>query len=208
MAILSKIIEGAIEMLVFWKQRLVFLATPKTASTAIESALGSLAAVTILRPPQLKHTNAQRFHRFLKPYFSDSSGKEFALTALMREPKDWLGSWYRYRQREDEITAKSTAHLTFDEFVTAYCREDKPEFAQVGNQAYFLSPKPEFTVDHVFRYEQIDRFITFMEDRLDCALTLPRVNVSPTGNTMLNGKVEDLLRKFCARDFEIYNSIR
>jgi hypothetical protein len=195
-------------MLVFWKQRLAFLATPKTASTAVEAALGSLAAVTVLRPPQLKHTNAQRFHRFLKPYLADSSAKDFSLTALMREPRDWLGSWYRYRQRPDEVAEKSTANLTFDEFVDAYCREDKPEFAKVGNQAYFLSPKPEFTVDHIFRYEKIEQFVLFMEDRLNCAITLPRLNISPVGQINLTGKSEDLLRKFCARDFELYERLK
>ena len=45
-------------MLVFWRQRLVFLATPKTASTSIEEALAPIAAIVMLRPPQLKHTNA------------------------------------------------------------------------------------------------------------------------------------------------------
>ena len=32
-------------MLVFWEQRLVFLATPKAGSTAVESALGEFSGV-------------------------------------------------------------------------------------------------------------------------------------------------------------------
>jgi hypothetical protein len=59
-------------MLVFWDQRLAFLATPKTGSTAIEAALESLSSVVIQRPPVMKHTSAQRFHRFMGPYCSDA----------------------------------------------------------------------------------------------------------------------------------------
>ena len=51
-------------MLVFWDQRLAFLATPKTGSTAIAAALESLAAVSIQRPPLLKHTTVHRYRRF------------------------------------------------------------------------------------------------------------------------------------------------
>ncbi len=38
-------------MLVFWDQRLVVLATPKTGSSAIQTALESLAVLAIQRPP-------------------------------------------------------------------------------------------------------------------------------------------------------------
>lgn len=191
-------------MLVFWRQRLVFLATPKTASTAIESALASIAAIVIQRPPQLKHTNAQRFHRFLAPFLNDNSGKEFALTALMREPRDWLSSWYRYRQRADEVPEKATRHLSFDEFVRAYCQEIQPEFAKVGAQAQFLAPKNHRAVDHVFRYENMADFVLFLEDRLGTRINLPRVNVSPPGDSSLTAATEALLRQSHARDFELY----
>ena len=107
-------------MLVFWEQGLAFLATPKTGSTAIEAALESLSAV-VQRPPVLKHTSVRRFHRFLGPYLEVASGRSFEVCAMMREPRDWLGSWYRYRQREDVTDPKkSTRDMSFDDFVRAY----------------------------------------------------------------------------------------
>ena len=91
-------------MLVFWDERLAFLATPKTGSTAIAAALESLAAVSIQRPPLLKHTTVHRYRRFIGPYLEAASKDTFTLVALMREPRDWLGSWYRFRQRDDVFT--------------------------------------------------------------------------------------------------------
>lgn len=196
-------------MLVFWDQRLAFLATPKTGSTAIEVALESLSALAIQRPPILKHTTVRRFHRFIGPYLATASGDDFTVTALMREPRDWLGSWYRYRQRQDVTDPKkSTTNISFDDFVRAYCRETPPDFAAVGSQAQFLRPRNEKGVDRLFRYDQIDQFIDFLEDRLGCEIILPRINVSPAAEMDLSTATEALLRQHCADDFALYAAIQ
>lgn len=195
-------------MLVFWDQRLAFLATPKTGSTAIEVALGSLSAVSITQPPLLKHTSVRRFHRFLGPYLEVASGAAFTIAALMREPQDWLGSWYRFRRREDVIDPqRSTAGVSFDDFVLSYCREHPPEFASVGSQARFLAPRKERGVDHLFRYERIDTFVAFLEDRLGCEIVLPRINVSPRSDLTLSASTLTRLREFCSQDYDLYDSI-
>ncbi|MEO6301068.1 MAG: sulfotransferase family 2 domain-containing protein [Paracoccaceae bacterium] len=191
-------------MLVFWRQRLVFLATPKTASTSIESALAPLAAVVVLRPPQLKHTNAHKYQRQVAPFLGDAKGTDFALTALMREPLDWLGSWYRYRQRPEEVPEKTTGAMTFDAFVQAYCQGDQPEFAKVGNQANFLAPNGHRQVDYIFRYERMGDFVGFLEKRLGTKINLPRENVSPQAPLDLSPATEALLRQVRARDFALY----
>lgn len=194
-------------MLVFWDQRLAFLATPKTGSTAIAAALESLAAVSIQRPPLLKHTTVHRYRRFIGPYLEAASKDRFTLVALMREPTDWLGSWYRFRQREETEPAKSTRDITFDEFVRAWCREDRPEFADVGSQGKFLRPRQAVGVDRLFRYEAIGTFVHFLEDRLGCEIILPRLNVSPEGATEVSSATVDLLRQAAAEDFDLYATL-
>lgn len=195
-------------MLVFWDQRLAFLATPKTGSTAIEQALESLASLVVLRPPALKHTTVQRYHRFVGPYLAAASGVEFTVIAMMRQPQDWLGSWYRYRQRDDlPDPRKSTVGLDFDEFVGAYCSENPPEFAAVGSQARFLQARNQRGVDRLFKYEDPASFITFIEDRLQCEVILPRVNVSPEAPMVLTPKTQSLLRRFAAADFDLYQTL-
>ncbi|WP_062762978.1 hypothetical protein [Falsirhodobacter sp. alg1] len=194
-------------MLVFWEQRLVFLSTPKTGSTAIESALESLSAIAVTRPPVLKHTTVHRYRRFIGPYLRATSGADFETVALMREPRDWLGSWFRYRTRNSVSAEKGTQGLTFEQFVTAYASEDKPAFADVGSQERFLRPRNGEGIDHLFRYEDIDSFVAFLEDRLDCAITLPRLNVSPPGALDLSPEGEALLQQACVKDYEMYASI-
>lgn len=196
-------------MLVFWKPKLVFLATPKTGTAAIEAALESLAAVAIPRPPALKHTTVRRYHQFLHPYLEAASGGPFAAVALIREPRDWLGSWYRFGQRDGIAEPnKSTVGISFDDFVQAYCSDTRPLFADVGSQSDFLQPYGEHWLDKLFRYEDITTFVHFLEDRLDCEISLPRLNVSPPGSLELSQKTEDLLHRFAASDFAIYQTLK
>lgn len=198
-------------MLVFWEERLAFLATPKTGSTAIAAALESLAAVSIQRPPLLKHTTVHRYRRFIGPYLEAAAKDDFTLVALMREPKDWLGSWYRFRQRDEVEPGKSTRGMSFDDFVRAWCRDPRPDFADVGSQGRFLRPRQENGtergVDRLFRYEEIGSFVQFLEDRLGCEIILPRLNVSPPGATELSPETEALLQRVAAEDFALYRTL-
>ena len=195
-------------MLVFWEQRLVFLATPKTGSTAIASALESLASVSIQRPPVLKHTTVHRFRRFFGPYLEAASKADWTVVAMMREPRDWLSSWYRFRSRPDQTDpAKSTAGMSFDDFVRGWCSDPRPAFADVGSQARFLKPRQGEGVSRLFRYEDIDSFVHFLEDRLGCEIILPRLNVSPSRATELSPETEALLHEVASDDFALYASL-
>jgi hypothetical protein len=201
-------------MLVFWQEKLAILATPKTASTAIEAALGSLAAVLIQRPRILKHTDALRFESHWQPYLTQSGGTRFEVAALMREPRAWLSSWYRDGQRDDIEPEKSTLGLSFDDFVRHCCAtERRPVYANVGSQSAFLGAtnlQPGTVlgrVDHLFRYEDLTRCVGFLEDRLGCEIILPRLNVSPKIDTTLTPETDALLHKVWEADFALYDSL-
>ena len=196
-------------MLVFWQAKLVILAMPKTGTTAIAAALESLAAVSISQPSVLKHTNFRAFHQFLHPYLEAASGGPFRVAALIREPRDWLGSWYRFRQSDGIIAPQeSTAGLSFDDFARAYCTTPRPDFANVGSQAEFLDHGTGKQVDHLFRYEDMGTFVHFLEDQLDCEILLPHLKVSPPGSLELSADSEDLLFHVLAKDFELYRSLQ
>lgn len=195
-------------MLIFWDQRLVCLATPKTGTTALAAALEARATISMQRPPVVKHTPSQRYHRFIAPYLRATSGAEFTTVALMREPVDWLASWYRFRRREDLAGGpNSTLGLSFDAFVRGWCSDPQPEFARVGSQARFLAPPGKPGVDHIFRYENMPRYVAFLEERLNCRLSLPQLNVSPPAEVTLSPESKALLRQHMAADFALYESL-
>ena len=198
-------------MLVFMKEKLVILAVPKTGTTALSEALSTQADIVVNNPPELKHAPVFRYNRFFRPMFEKACGVEdLDIMAVMREPVDWLGSWYRYRRRDFMKGKPNATHdISFDEFVLEYCKEDRRGFANVGSQAKFLEPRPNGTeVTHLFRYEDQGAIKAFLEERLNVSLDLPQSNVSPKMDLHLSPDVLKTLREQRAEEFDLYNSLQ
>ncbi|WP_299141073.1 gamma-glutamyl kinase [uncultured Tateyamaria sp.] len=196
-------------MLVFYKANLAFLSVPKTGTTAYENALRDHADMVISEPPTLKHAPVYRYNRFVRPMFVNVCKVELELMAVMREPISWLGSWWRYRQRPFMAGRPNATHdVSFDDFVQAYMKGKKPSFADVGSQLKFLETQPNGVgVTHLFRYEDQARLQSFLTDRLGVSFDLGRANVSPSVPMSLSPDVEEKLRRKCADEFALYESI-
>jgi hypothetical protein len=194
-------------MLVFWKENLVLMAVPKTGSTALEGALAPRASLVLRDPPELKHAPCYRYKRFLKPLFKQVGGENPELMAIVRNPIDWLGSWYRYRTRDDLVGHEnSTREISFDAFVLEYCKGSPAPFANVGSQNKFLRINDgQIGADHLFRYEQWDQVISYLEDRLEMTITLKQKNVSPKIDLQISAATEAKLRDKRAEEFEIWD---
>ncbi len=195
-------------MLVFYKERLAFLSVPKTGSTAYHSALRTRADLVITHPPELKHAPVRRYDRFIQNMFRKMYDTEMEIMAVVREPIDWLGSWYRFRRREDRIGhPHSTRDLSFDAFVQAYMQTPQPEFASVGSQSQFFRTRNNGVgASHVFKYDHQDRIVDFLQNRLNYDFTLQRENVSPPAETILSSETEAAYRKHSKADFAVYDA--
>lgn len=195
-------------MLVFWKEKLVFLSVPKTGTTAYQSALGPRADIVVNDPPELKHAPLYRYNRFFRPMFEKVGGTGIETLAVVREPISWLGSWYRYRQRPFMKGHPNATHdITFDAFVEGYLMGKPPAASNVGSQARFLEARPNGTsVTHLFQYENQPALQSFLESRLGLSLSLTRENVSPVMDLTLSPEIERRLRRKCAEEFELWKS--
>lgn len=193
-------------MLVFWQERLVLFAVPKTGTTAIEGFLAPRAAMILRNPPTIKHMQLSRYNRTINPLIENSGGEGFETLAVIREPVSWLSSWYRYRHREDLIGhANSTRGITFDHFVTEYLNDKPLPYAKVGKQASYVfdgDGKRETTL--LSRYENQDGLIEFLEQRLNMRITLPRLNISPEIETSLSPEIEARFRRERPLEFEAW----
>ena len=202
---------AARQMLVFWKEKLVLLALPKTGTSALEAALHARADAVFDSPPELKHVPMFRYNRFLKALFGViDPDRKFETMALVREPISWLGSWYRYRSRPElDGRPNSTRAISFDQFVEGYLQDPRPPFANVGSPRKFVSNgQGNVAVKHLFHYEQIDLAAGFLEDRLKTPVTLAQANVSPKKDMTLDPGTEARLRGACAAEFDLWHSAK
>ena len=195
-------------MLVFYKERLAFLAVPKTGSTAFHTALKDRADFVVTGPPELKHAPIRRYDRFFQNIFRKMYDTEMEIMAVVREPIDWLGSWYKFRSRDDRIGHPHSTHdLSFDEFVHAYMQNPRPEFADVGSQSQFFRTRNNGRgADYIFKYEHQQKTLDFLQNRLNMEITLGRENVSPARDLKLRAETEQRLRKNHAADFACHDA--
>jgi hypothetical protein len=193
-------------LLIFFKPRLAFLAVPKTGTTAYHTALSPHADMVLRGPPALKHAPLYRYNRFIRPMFRNVCNAELDILAVVREPVDWLGSWYRFRQRAElDGHPNSTAGLSFDDFVLAYTKGKPPPFADVGRQSKFLATQPNGTgVTHLFAYEDLGSLHRYLESKLKMKIAVSRENVSPSKDIRLSSDVAQRLRSRCAEDFDLH----
>lgn len=191
-------------MLVSLNAGIAYLAMPKTGSTAIETALMQDSDIVMSGHPNLKHMRLRRFERFVRPLLQDY---EVDTVAVIREPIEWLGSWYRYRAR-DALAGKpqSTASLSFEQFITDWMMDDPPIHARVGRPAEFLAaPQGGTGITHLFRYESFDALVSFLEARFNRKLSLQMINVSPKMDLDLSADLRRALDERLRPEFDLYD---
>lgn len=197
-------------MMIFFRERLAFLAVPKTGTSALERALGGKASAIFRDPPGIKHTNARGFERKYRKLFERKDLPPLETMAVLREPIDWLGSWYRYRQR-DALSGhpNSTKGLSFDKFVEAYLSPVQPDFAKVGSQSRFVTDEDgELLINHLFAFNQLPTAVRFLERRLNQKIDLKPVNQSKKQNLILASELRQRMLETCALDFDIYRALQ
>jgi hypothetical protein len=193
-------------MLVSVSRRLAYLAMPKTGTQSLERALAPLCDIRYGGLPRVKHMTLQTFERFVRPYLEALGAGDTETLCVIREPVDWLGSWYRYRGRAAlDGHPNSTKDLSFAEFVEAYLNKPTPPFARVGRISRFVagaSGGPGVT--HMFRYENLAGVTRFLSDRFETAIVLPRVNVSSRARLDLPAALRARLETELSEDFALY----
>jgi hypothetical protein len=189
----------------------VFLAMRKCASTAIENAIRPYGQIQMGGPPEFKHITYGRFHAHLAPLLKDLgyARDSYEVICMVREPVDWLGSWWRYRSREDLSDPKRKRHvdytgdMTFDEFVDTFIAG---EIRRVRSQAEFArAPDGSIGVDRVYRYENLGELISWLEARVGSELSLEHINVSPKRAVNLAPARRAALEEHLAEDFTLYD---
>ena len=206
-------------MIFLHKARLVILSQPKTGTTALEAALSARASIVANKPPELKHMSYRGFMKYVAPLIEVQTGldrSDYEVVAVMREPVDWLGSWYRYRTR-DELKKPGnprgvnfTGNMSFDDFVRDIClpASEQPPHAQIKTPSWVaLSGTGSIGIDRLFAYEALDAFYDFITDRTGKPIETGTTNVSPKMELTLRPENRERLKQHFAFEFDLYGAL-
>lgn len=196
-------------MQVSLKYGIAFLCMPKCASHSIEPFIAK-HSIASLRGPRLRHLTAYQFARYMRPLI-DSPNARVELFCLMRNPLDWVKSWYKYRSR-DEIKDKRhpnhenyTGNMSFDEFAIEYIYGKHKNLRKQSD--YLLLADGTIGADTIIQFERMDLVESFLQEKIGEKVSIPKKNVSPQANTELSSRMEKELREYLKKDLTIYNNV-
>lgn len=188
---------------------IVFFAVPKTGSVSIETAFAPHFDMVMSKNPSLKHMPVRTYDASLSNFVSRRVAKDPVKLAVMREPLDWILSWWRYRMRP-EIDGKpnSTKGVTADEFILSYMSDEPAPYAQIGSQHAFLHNKAgELGVDKLYRFDDLASLVAYLNKRLRVDVSIAHLNASPLVTDAVSPDVADTYRRYAAKEYTLYESL-
>lgn len=198
------------------KYGFVFLCAPKTASTAIQASIESDCDVSFTAHPYYNHITAKSFNEtFMAFHKSVLPNHILDIFCLIRNPLDWIESWYRFRTREvvKEPTHPHhynyTGNISYNDFIEEYLSTGQREpYADIGTQSDFLMLEDNVVgVDYIFSMERMDLMHKYLQRKIGKNFEFPKRNVSPKLEVALDKNMEMRLVKFLERDIALYEFI-
>lgn len=164
-------------MLIGVKKRFVFIANSKTASTSIEAMLTPFAEINRIGSPKRKHISWQQCREeygfvFDNPLYAPETFFRFG---VIREPAEWIRSWYNYRFTQGaSVAARFKNERSFEEF---WASDDWVK--RKSQQSKFIDADGISRFDLIIPLERLSEALPLVQGTLDIpASPLPRENKS------------------------------
>ncbi len=201
-------------MLIGVRKRFIFVAVTKTGSTAVQAALLDHAEIDHGLSPARKHMRLrhalERFD-FLFDQPATARARFFAF-GVMREPIDWLQSWYRFR-----LDPRVRDPIPPDEGFAAFCaraeRGDDFNFHLADGRRnlqsdFFVSQQGAVLADYIIPYHTLATHYAHIAHSLGLPATLPVRNRSRRRDRVeVPPDLRRRLQEFYAPDYALFERL-
>lgn len=168
-------------MLIGIEKKFLFVANTKTASTSIEKVLVPHSDVVMQGNSELKHSPLAEGRAAHRDLFERAEGgwDSYFKFGVMREPFDWISSWFRYR-RGNQVESPLPLEMTFADF---WARKDwnlfrGPQKEKNLQRRMFVDAEGKVLADVIIPYHRVAEYFPQICDQLGIPRGLPRENVS------------------------------
>jgi len=198
-------------MLISTSKRFIFVANTKTASTAIEHVLAPHAEFHYRGDPRRKHLALSAVTSVAPEIFADPQYRfaSFFKFGVMREPIEWITSWYRYRLG-NTVESPLPADLSFEGFWRRQDwnirRKDGRKFLQ---SSMFTDDSGACLADVILPYDGMAHCAARVFGHLGISAPLPRKNVSRIRETgaPISADLRSEMREYYAADYALYDRL-
>lgn len=184
-------------MLLMQKKKFCFLAAPKTGTTAIESwGKEAKGVVFFSHYGRMKHVNYRTFVKLLDLY--GMPHKEFETCCILRHPFATAISWYNFRNRETAKLKKGPERFLGGTSLEQYLESlihKKTELKKNYTicRSFVLDENGDVGVTRIFKYENFDSAVAYLQEKLRLDDFPVVKNVSPKVALTVD---DDLKRQF------------
>ena len=194
----------------------LFISNTKVASSTLHHLLYPVADAVFYRPEVGKHFSYAQASGRLRRWGGPDAASLFRF-GVVREPVDWVRSWYKFRSRADMRAHGGRAMpegTRFAAFVDAMLAEDPPDYARIREQGFVFRDRDKtLSVDFLATLDGIRedgaRLARYPALKALGALRDYRVNASDTAEDLtLSARARARLEAFLAADCELYQAVR
>jgi len=165
-------------MLIGVKRRFVFIANTKTGSTSIEKLLMPYAEINRGGSPQRKHISWKDVRIEYSFLFDDLNyePESFFKFGVIRDPVDWVRSWYNYRLNNQKVDNPLPPDMSFEDF----WRAPKNWVREARQSTAFLDSQGQCAMDLIIPLEYLPEAMKYVLERLGIPhAPMPKENKSP-----------------------------
>lgn len=166
-------------MLIGVEKRFVFIANSKSASTSIEKALMVHAEIHRGGTPQRKHILLRatlRDYDFLFGREGYGAGGFFKF-GVMRDPAEWIQSWYRYRMG-NKVAHRLAEGTSFESFWKDWVAQAGRPGKKRLQSNFFTRRNGTLIADYIIPYPDLENHFATIMQGLGIDARLPHQNVS------------------------------
>lgn len=210
-------IGGLYRMLLKWlgPNQFIFVANTKCASNSFEaSGLANTADVKLTSTYVGKHMPLEEIHDRFDFIFREIDFDDFFKFGIIRDPLQWVVSWFNYRSRPELADPSHRNHENYTgnmEFSDFWSKNRDQKFLDPQSSRFFSESNERIRPDYLIRLEKLSEGLAVVEQILgQKTLRLARKNRSRT-KKISDGDVDDqartdILEKY-SRDYDLLSRL-
>jgi hypothetical protein len=198
------------------KNKFIFVANTKCASTSIHTS--RLAEISDIKLTDYRiggHISIEDIYDKFNFIFDKTEFKEFFKFGIIRDPLDWVVSWFNFRSRPELRDPKHQNHkyyageMTFSEFW--HLRKNEGLLKPQSNR-FFSSKNEKIRIDYLVRLENLIEDLSTIREILGLdSLEIPKINESLVRRIEPNDvedSIKEEIREKHSSDYELLANLK